>query len=95
MHRRPRHRQGVHHLSVGDDAGHHRDADLSRHTRASQGGILTYSGTVSNAGNITLTNIVVVNNQPAANTVIFTAASLAPGATANFTGSYQVPSTAV
>jgi uncharacterized repeat protein (TIGR01451 family) len=56
-----------------------------------QGGILTYSGSVSNAGNITLTNIVVVNNWPAANTVIFTLASLAPGATANFTGSYQVP----
>jgi uncharacterized repeat protein (TIGR01451 family) len=55
------------------------------------GGILTYSGTVSNAGNITLTNIVVVNNRPANNTVIFTAASLAPGVTTNFTGSYEVP----
>jgi uncharacterized repeat protein (TIGR01451 family) len=55
------------------------------------GGILTYSGTVSNAGNITLTNIVVVNNRPASNTVIFTVSTLAPGATANFTGSYQVP----
>jgi uncharacterized repeat protein (TIGR01451 family) len=58
---------------------------------ASPGGILTYSGTVSNAGNITLTNIVVVNNRPADNTVIFTAASLAPGASANFSGSYEVP----
>src|SRR5208282_5189614 len=56
------------------------------------GGILTYSGIVSNAGNITLTNIVVVDNRPASNTVIFTVATLAPGATANFTGSYQVPS---
>jgi uncharacterized repeat protein (TIGR01451 family) len=56
-----------------------------------QGGILTYSGTVSNAGNITLTNIIVVNNRPADNTVIFTAVSLAPGATAQFTGSYEVP----
>jgi uncharacterized repeat protein (TIGR01451 family) len=56
-----------------------------------QGGILTYSGTVSNAGNVTLTNIVVVNNRPAANTVIFTVATLAPGARTNFTGSYQVP----
>jgi uncharacterized repeat protein (TIGR01451 family) len=55
------------------------------------GGLLTYSGTVSNAGNITLTNVVVVNNRPADNTVIFTIATLAPGATANFTGSYQVP----
>ena len=57
----------------------------------SAGGILTYSGTVRNAGDITLTNIVVVNNRPAANTVIFTAASLAPGASANFSGSYEVP----
>jgi uncharacterized repeat protein (TIGR01451 family) len=56
-----------------------------------QGGILTYSGTVSNASNVTLTNIVVVNNWPVANTVVFTAASLAPHATTNFTGSYVVP----
>ncbi|MHB8520984.1 MAG: DUF7507 domain-containing protein, partial [Limisphaerales bacterium] len=55
------------------------------------GAILTYSGTVSNAGNITLTNIVVVDNRPASNTVVFTRATLAVGATANFTGSYQVP----
>ncbi len=56
-----------------------------------QGGILTYSGTVSNAGNITLTNIIVVNNWPVSNMVVFTAASLAPGAVTNFTGSYVVP----
>ncbi len=55
------------------------------------GGILTYSGTVSNSGNITLTNIVVFNNRPASNTVIFTVAVLAPGAATNFNGSYQVP----
>jgi uncharacterized repeat protein (TIGR01451 family) len=60
---------------------------------AVQGGILTYSGTVSNAGNITLTNIIVVNNWPSgfSNIVIFTVPSLAPGATTNFTGSYLVP----
>ena len=56
-----------------------------------QGGLLTYSGTVSNAGNITLTNIVVVDNRPASNTVVFTLAALPPGATASFTGSYTVP----
>ncbi|MBI5386997.1 MAG: hypothetical protein HZA90_20175 [Verrucomicrobia bacterium] len=56
-----------------------------------QGGILTYSGTVSNAGNVTLTNIIVVNNWPAPNTLVFTTVSLAPGATTNFTGSYLVP----
>lgn len=55
------------------------------------GSILTYSGTVSNSGNTVLTNIVVVNNMPASNTVVFTLASLAPGATANFTGSYVTP----
>jgi uncharacterized repeat protein (TIGR01451 family) len=56
-----------------------------------QGGLLTYTGTVRNVGNITLTNVIVVSDQPAAGTVIFTVASLAPGASANFTGSYQVP----
>jgi len=55
------------------------------------GGILTYSGIVSNAGDVTLTDIVVVSDQPAANTVIYTANSLAPGAKATFTGSYTVP----
>ena len=55
------------------------------------GSLLTYSGSVSNAGNITLTNIIVTDNRPAANTVIFTVGSLAPGATTNFTGSYVVP----
>jgi hypothetical protein len=55
------------------------------------GGILTYSGTVSNAGNILLTNIIVMDNRPVTNTVIFTLPALAPGAATNFTGSYQVP----
>jgi len=61
-------------------------------TNVLAGGTLTYSGTVSNAGNITLTNIIVVSDRPASNTVIFTLPALAPGATTNFTGSYQVPS---
>jgi uncharacterized repeat protein (TIGR01451 family) len=60
-------------------------------TNVLPGGILTYSGTVSNAGNITLTNIIVVDNRPASNTLILTLAALAPGATTNFTGSYKVP----
>jgi len=55
------------------------------------GGILTYSGSVSNAGNITLTNIIVVSDRPVAGTTVFTVASLAPGATAGFTGSYVTP----
>ena len=55
------------------------------------GGLLTFSGTVSNAGNVTLTNVVVRRDAPAPNTVVFSVASLAPGASANFTGSYTVP----
>jgi uncharacterized repeat protein (TIGR01451 family) len=56
-----------------------------------QGALLTFSSTVQNTGNITLTNIVVVNNQPAPNTVVFRAAALLPGQTTNFTASYTVP----
>jgi hypothetical protein len=55
------------------------------------GGLLTYSGSVSNAGGLTLTNIVVVSDRPATNTTVLLVATLAPGATTNFTGSYQVP----
>ena len=54
------------------------------------GGLLTYSDTVTNAGNITLTNVVVLNNLSGP-TPIFTAATLAPGAGASFTGSYLTP----
>ena len=57
----------------------------------SPGQTLTYSGTVTNTGNVTLTNVVVVSSQPAPNTVVFTAATLAPGAGATFTGSYTAP----
>jgi uncharacterized repeat protein (TIGR01451 family) len=56
----------------------------------SPGGLLTYSGLVSNSGNITITNVVVVSDHPAANTVVFRAASLAPGASATFSGSFGV-----
>ena len=57
---------------------------------ATLGGLLTYSGTVSNAGNITLTNVVVTNDLSGA-TPVFTAATLAPGEVASFTGSYLAP----
>jgi uncharacterized repeat protein (TIGR01451 family) len=60
-------------------------------TPVSPGGLLTFGGTVVNTGNNTLSNIVVVVNLPASGTVVYTAASLAPGATANFTGSYTAP----
>jgi uncharacterized repeat protein (TIGR01451 family) len=55
------------------------------------GGTLSYTGTVKNTGNVTLTNVVVVENRPAPGTVVFTAATLAPGAVANFSGQYKVP----
>ena len=55
------------------------------------GGTLNYSGTVTNTGNVTLTNVTVVSDRPAANTRIFGPANLAPGAGAVFTGSYVVP----
>ncbi len=52
------------------------------------GTALTYSGTVQNTGNVTLTNVVVLNDHPSAGTVVLNIPSLAPGASANFTGSY-------
>ncbi|MBI3417238.1 MAG: LamG domain-containing protein [Verrucomicrobia bacterium] len=57
------------------------------------GGSLTFGGTVSNGGNITLSNVVVVSDRPATNTVVFSVATLAPGASASFTGTYTVPLT--
>ena len=59
--------------------------------RVSAGQLLTFSGSVSNSGDATLTDIVVVNDQPVPNTVVFTRGSLAPGASAAFTGSYRTP----
>ena len=58
------------------------------------GGVLVFTGSVSNSGNITLTNVLVVNNQPAANTPVFGPVTLAPGAVRLFTNSYTVPSDA-
>ena len=63
-------------------------------TPPASGGTLVYSGTVLNGGDITLTNIVVVSDRPAPNTTVFTVASLAPGASANFTSSVSVPADA-
>jgi hypothetical protein len=54
------------------------------------GGLLSFSGTVSNLADVTLTNVLVVGDQPAPNTILFGPATLAAGAVANFTGSYSV-----
>jgi len=56
------------------------------------GSLLTYSGTVSNAGNVTLQNVVVTNSQSGI-TPLVSLATLAPGGTANFSGSYTAPAT--
>jgi len=55
------------------------------------GGLAVFSGVVSNAGNITLTNVIVVNNRPTNNTPVFGPVTLAPGQSTNFTGSEVVP----
>src|SRR5207245_1031977 len=55
------------------------------------GGLAVFSGTVSNAGNITLTNVIVVNDRPTNNTPVFGPVTLAPGQSTNFTGSEVVP----
>jgi uncharacterized repeat protein (TIGR01451 family) len=60
-------------------------------TPIAPGELLTFSGTVTNAGNITLTNVVVVNDQPAPNTPLLQIAELPPGEAMNFAGSYRVP----
>jgi hypothetical protein len=52
---------------------------------------MVFSGTVENTGNSTLTNVTVVNTQPAPNTLVLGPITLAPGAITNFTGSYLVP----
>jgi uncharacterized repeat protein (TIGR01451 family) len=54
------------------------------------GGLLTFSGTVSNSGNVTLTNIFVFNDRPSNNTPVIGPITLAPGAATNFSGSYTV-----
>ena len=50
--------------------------------------VVTYSGSISNCGNTTLTNIMVLNNQPATNTAIMGVSMLAPNGFANFIRTY-------
>lgn len=57
-----------------------------------QGRNLNYTGTVVNTGNITLRDIEVVAARPTAGTRVTTIRSLAPGATADFSGRFSVPS---
>ena len=52
---------------------------------------LLFSGVVSNAGNITLTEVTILNNQVSTNVPVLGPISLAVGESANFSGSYLVP----
>jgi hypothetical protein len=56
------------------------------------GGLLIFTGLVTNTGDTLLTNVMVFNNQPVSNTVVFGPTSLAPGESVNFSGSYFVVS---
>jgi hypothetical protein len=54
------------------------------------GGVYTFSGSVSNTGDITLTNVLVVSGQPGGNTPVLGPIDLAPGESEVFSGSYTV-----
>ena len=54
------------------------------------GGLLVSTGTVTNVSNLILTNVVVVNDHPATNTLVYGPITLLPGAWASFTNSYSV-----
>jgi len=58
------------------------------------GGILAYTGSVTNLSDLTLTNVFVLNDKPAPGTLVFGPSSLAPGQGATFGGSYTVPTDA-
>src|SRR5206468_11990009 len=60
-------------------------------TNGLPGGVIGFSGTVTNVGNVALTNIVVVINQPANNTPVTTIPRLNPGQGAAFSGTEPVP----
>ena len=54
-------------------------------------GMVEFNGSVSNSGNVTLTNVQVFSSQPSENTLVAGPLALAPGASATFTGNYIVP----
>ncbi|MFK3649432.1 OmpA family protein, partial [Lysobacter enzymogenes] len=65
-----------------------RNADEDGDGRISVGDTLTYSITVTNTGNTTLTDVVVTDSKIAPNTIA--CASVAPGGTCVLTGTYKV-----
>jgi hypothetical protein len=54
------------------------------------GGLYVFTGSVSNTGDLNLTNIFVFSSQPNANTPLLGPIELAPGESEVFTGSYTV-----
>src|SRR2546430_3051756 len=61
-----------------------------------RGGLLIYTATVSNPGNVTLTNIMVSDSYEVdcfnwTNVSVLGPITLAPGASTNFSGSYTAP----
>jgi hypothetical protein len=54
-------------------------------------GLAGFSGSVTNTGNVTLTNVFVLSSQPSNNTLLLGPISLAPGAAAIFAGAYLIP----
>ena len=60
-------------------------------TNAAPGTLLVFTGTVTNSGQVTLTNVSVFNDQPVPDTLVASFLSLAPGQSLNFTNSYTVP----
>ena len=56
-----------------------------------RGGLFVFTGFVTNAGNVTLTNVVVVDDMPTNPTAILGPITLSPGAAMSFTGSYTAP----
>src|SRR5436190_1731508 len=54
--------------------------------------MLDMTGTSTNSGDVSVTNVVVVNNQPANNTPVITVSRLEPGEGRSFSGSYAIPS---
>jgi uncharacterized repeat protein (TIGR01451 family) len=55
------------------------------------GQLLTYSGMVSNAGNVSLTDVYIVNSVPTNNSPVFGPVTLAPGDFMTYMASYIVP----
>jgi hypothetical protein len=59
-------------------------------TQVPVGGVFTYSGSVSNAGDVVLTNVYVLSSKPNTSTSVLGPIDLAPGQTEVFSGSYTV-----